>query len=348
METRSVEGEGALSLLIPLTLSLSKGRRSSVGGTSTLLPPRHSAKAGIQGRGRALPSAGVQRANPSFGAAMPPGRVGPPNIATRVSPLLPFGRRLRRWHCYRCSLRRNAVKFAIYGAGAIGAYLGPSSPRSGGDVTLNRPRPSPAGHAAARRPRPHLHRGLRSAPVATDDPAGHRPRRRRCAGGQSPWPAPESRRCWSRCSARTLPCSPARTACPGGTSSGTAAPWMAPTWTASTPTRVLDRHIASERIIGCVVYPSTAVVEPGVVQHIEGNRFSIGELDGATTERWQGHCRRAHRSWTAVPHSPAHPAGHLGEAPGQHRLQPPQRAHPGGRWKRWRPTPAQARWPATS
>ena len=30
------------------------------------------------------------------------------------------------------------------------------------------------------------------------------------------------------------------------------------------------------------------MVEPGVVQHIEGNRFSIGELDGATTERCKG------------------------------------------------------------
>ena len=46
--------------------------------------------------------------------------------------------------------------------------------------------------------------------------------------------------------------------------------------------------IDSSRVIGCVVYPSTVIVEPGVIEHIEGNRFSIGELDGTSSER----CKR--------------------------------------------------------
>jgi 2-dehydropantoate 2-reductase len=34
-----------------------------------------------------------------------------------------------------------------------------------------------------------------------------------------------------------------------------------------------------------VVYPASFVSEPGVIKHIEGNRFPLGELDGASTER---------------------------------------------------------------
>ena len=51
------------------------------------------------------------------------------------------------------------------------------------------------------------------------------------------------------------------------------------------PGGVISKAIAAERIIACIVYPSTSIVEPGVIQHIEGNRFSLGELDGTTTER---------------------------------------------------------------
>ena len=43
--------------------------------------------------------------------------------------------------------------------------------------------------------------------------------------------------------------------------------------------------ITPERIIGCVVYPATEIIEPGVIKHIEGNRFSLGEPNGAQTER---------------------------------------------------------------
>jgi 2-dehydropantoate 2-reductase len=43
--------------------------------------------------------------------------------------------------------------------------------------------------------------------------------------------------------------------------------------------------IDPRRIIGCVVYPAAAIIAPGVVRHIEGNRYPLGELDGTTTER---------------------------------------------------------------
>lgn len=53
------------------------------------------------------------------------------------------------------------------------------------------------------------------------------------------------------------------------------------------PTGLLSRNIPAERIIGCVVYPAATVTEPGVVRHVEGDRFPVGELDGKTTERVQ-------------------------------------------------------------
>jgi len=43
--------------------------------------------------------------------------------------------------------------------------------------------------------------------------------------------------------------------------------------------------IPSERIIGSVVYPAAELVAPGVVRIIEGNRFTLGELDGSRSER---------------------------------------------------------------
>jgi ketopantoate reductase/2-keto-4-pentenoate hydratase/2-oxohepta-3-ene-1,7-dioic acid hydratase in catechol pathway len=51
------------------------------------------------------------------------------------------------------------------------------------------------------------------------------------------------------------------------------------------PSGVLTRKIAAERIIGCVVYPAAAVTAPGVIHHVEGDRFPVGELDGKESER---------------------------------------------------------------
>jgi ketopantoate reductase len=53
------------------------------------------------------------------------------------------------------------------------------------------------------------------------------------------------------------------------------------------PSGLLRRNIPSERILGCVVYPAASVAEPGVIHHVEGDRFPVGELDGTTTERVQ-------------------------------------------------------------
>jgi len=53
------------------------------------------------------------------------------------------------------------------------------------------------------------------------------------------------------------------------------------------PDGLVSRHIPAERVLGCVVYPATELLAPGVVRHIEGERFPIGELDGRSSERVQ-------------------------------------------------------------
>ncbi len=51
------------------------------------------------------------------------------------------------------------------------------------------------------------------------------------------------------------------------------------------PDGTIETNIPVKRVIGCVVYPATELVAPGVVRHIEGNRFSLGELDGTKSDR---------------------------------------------------------------
>ena len=45
------------------------------------------------------------------------------------------------------------------------------------------------------------------------------------------------------------------------------------------------KTLRPERAIGCVVYPSCEIVEPGVIRHVQGNRFMLGEPDGSKSDR---------------------------------------------------------------
>ena len=51
------------------------------------------------------------------------------------------------------------------------------------------------------------------------------------------------------------------------------------------PNGVIEANIEARRIIGCVVYPAGEIIAPGVITHVEGNRFPVGELDGSQSER---------------------------------------------------------------
>ena len=47
----------------------------------------------------------------------------------------------------------------------------------------------------------------------------------------------------------------------------------------------ISRAIDPQRIIGCIAYPAAEILRPGVIRHIEGMRFPVGELDGSDSER---------------------------------------------------------------
>jgi 2-dehydropantoate 2-reductase len=51
------------------------------------------------------------------------------------------------------------------------------------------------------------------------------------------------------------------------------------------PGGIVSSHIDAARAIGCIIYPACEMAAPGVIQHIEGNRFTLGEPSGEDTPR---------------------------------------------------------------
>lgn len=51
------------------------------------------------------------------------------------------------------------------------------------------------------------------------------------------------------------------------------------------PGGAIAKCIDPNKIVGCIAYPASEISEPGVIRHIEGVRFPVGEIDGAETER---------------------------------------------------------------
>ncbi len=51
------------------------------------------------------------------------------------------------------------------------------------------------------------------------------------------------------------------------------------------PESSINENIPSKYVIGCVSYPAAEIISPGLIKHIEGVRFPVGELDGTISER---------------------------------------------------------------
>jgi len=51
------------------------------------------------------------------------------------------------------------------------------------------------------------------------------------------------------------------------------------------PAGVISKAIEARRVLGSIVYFSTEITTPGVVQHTEGNRITLGEPDGRRSDR---------------------------------------------------------------
>jgi 2-dehydropantoate 2-reductase len=61
------------------------------------------------------------------------------------------------------------------------------------------------------------------------------------------------------------------------------------------PDGAVTRAIPVENVVGCVIYCSTELTAPGVIRHIEGTRFAIGTPGGEVTEQ----CREISAAFTA-------------------------------------------------
>ena len=179
------------------------------------------------------------------------------------------------------------MRIAVVGAGAIGAYVGACLHRGGADVHLV----ARGAQLAAIRERGVDVRSPRGDFVAhvpaTDDPAtigpvdvvflGLKAYSYRTAG---PLLAPLLRPDTGVVAAQN--------GVPWWYFHGVAGEHAGRRITSVDPDGATTAAIPVAHAIGCVVYCSTELAEPGVVVHGEGTRFSIGEPDGAISDRCTG------------------------------------------------------------
>jgi 2-dehydropantoate 2-reductase len=192
------------------------------------------------------------------------------------------------------------VRICVYGAGAIGGYLGAQLALAGEDVTLIARGP----HLEAMREngvRLLIDDGERVAhPRCTDDPAE--------AGEQDYVLVTLKAHSAPAAVGPMQPLLGARTAVvtaqngvPWWYFYGLEGPWRDRRLESVDPGGVQWDGIGPERAIGCVVYPATEVVEPGVIRHLEGDRFTLGEPSGEKTERVQTLARTLVRAGLRAP-----------------------------------------------
>ncbi len=67
------------------------------------------------------------------------------------------------------------------------------------------------------------------------------------------------------------------------------------------PGGVVSRHLPPARALGCVVYPAAEVVAPGVIEHLYGDRYSLGEPDGTRSSRAVALSEALHRAGLKAP-----------------------------------------------
>ncbi len=61
------------------------------------------------------------------------------------------------------------------------------------------------------------------------------------------------------------------------------------------PGGVIASSVGPEHNVGCVVYCSTEIIEPGVIRHVEGTRFTLGEPGGSDS----GRCKQISAAFAA-------------------------------------------------
>ena len=176
------------------------------------------------------------------------------------------------------------MKVAVVGAGAIGAYVGAALHRGGAEVHLL----ARGAHLAAMRergvtvlsPRGDFH----AHPHATDDPASIGPvdivflgLKAYSYADAGPLLAPLLRPGTGVVAAQN--------GIPWWYFHGLPGPYAGRRVEAVDPGGVVSAVIPPEAAVGCVVYCSAEIASPGVIRHVEGTRFSIGEPSGVVSPR---------------------------------------------------------------
>jgi 2-dehydropantoate 2-reductase len=186
------------------------------------------------------------------------------------------------------------VRFAILGAGAIGGYVGACLARAGSEVTLIARGP----HLAAL-----AQRGIRvlsadgdftAHPQATDD-IGAVADADVVFCGLKAYSLPEVAPVLQRALRPGTSVIAAQNGIPWWYFQGRPGPFRDEVIESVDPGGVVTRAIAPASVVGCVVYCATEITEPGVIRHVEGKRFSIGEPDETMSERC-GEISRAFRT----------------------------------------------------
>ncbi|HEX8005339.1 MAG TPA: 2-dehydropantoate 2-reductase [Trebonia sp.] len=176
------------------------------------------------------------------------------------------------------------MKIAVVGAGAIGAYWGAALHRGGADVHLI----ARGKHLQAMREQGVQvlsSRGDFTAhPYVTDDPAQIGPVDYVFLGLKA--------HAYPGCGPLVEPLLDERTAVVAGQNGipwwyfhKLAGPYEGRRIEAVDPDGATSAVLSPERAIGCVVYPATVIEAPGVIRHLEGTRFSIGEPSKEISER---------------------------------------------------------------
>jgi len=176
------------------------------------------------------------------------------------------------------------VKIAVVGAGAIGAYVGAALARGGADVHLI----ARGEHLAAMRRDGVTVRSprgdFRAHPHATDDPAEVGPAdivflglKAYSYAGAGPLLRPLLRPGTGVVAAQN--------GIPWWYFHGLPGPYEGRRVEAVDPGGAVSAVIPPAQAIGCVVYSSTEIESPGVIRHVEGTRYSIGEPDGSISDR---------------------------------------------------------------
>jgi 2-dehydropantoate 2-reductase len=176
------------------------------------------------------------------------------------------------------------VRFAVLGAGAIGAYVGAALARGGSDVTLI---------ARGEHLRALQDHGVRvlsprgdfeAHPAATDDIDAVADADAVFIGVKAhslPELAPRLGRALKPGAAVIA----AQNGIPWWYFQSYDGPLAGTVLQMVDPGGVIAAAIPPEAAVGCVIYCSTEIVSPGVIRHIEGTRFQIGEPDGSESER---------------------------------------------------------------